>query len=621
MKMKHLLKKAFLLLALIGGTNSAWAADEVVLFSTDFSDASWSTYTSESPITAKSTVNGIYFNCADYVTNNALKFNGGGNASGARYCAIHVTGVNGSVKITVNYNAKARAKYRIVEETGYTTGMGESTDPGANNDHNTIVNYNMTGEGDELTFYFYQQGSGAPNIVNDITITTPDKSVQQYTATFANGGHGTAPSSIKGASVTLPTLGESWYTNTGWVADQDVKVNDETVTAGTTIDCGTAVAMSANTTFTAQWTTGDLPYVEGVKFASKPASALNVASETATNGYVTYIYQSLRPAGTKDWATENGGGSASGQKWTVPEGSPFVGNSEGVNVTSVQASAKTYTVLFTGTTEVQVIGNSRKDGVYVSAMLVDYTSTPSIVETKTIGNLGSDAAITIASEDVLKFEDLDDSKTYAIFFYAADGQNSLLYEIAFKQLTSVVSANITSAGWATLYTDKALDFSGVEGLTAYTATCSEGVVALAPVDNVPANTGVVLKGAEGNYNIPVIASSETAQGHLKGSATEATAYNAFTGFTLYVLTSVGANVQFNPVTSGSIAAGKAYLKVDGGTSSARPMEVVFADEILTGINEAKSEIKAAKEGKFVVDGKLRIFSKGKMFNANGQLVK
>ena len=119
----------------------------------------------------------------------------------------------------------------------------------------------------------------------------------------------------------------------------------------------------------------------------------------------------------------------------------------------------------------------------------------------------------------------------------------------------------------------------------------------------------------------MIASSSTAQGNLKGSATEATAYNAFDGFTLYVLTAVGENVQFNPVTSGSIAAGKAFLKIKGGASYARPMEVVFADEILTGINEAKSEIKAAKEGKFVVDGKLRIFSKGKMFNANGQLVK
>jgi hypothetical protein len=189
-----------------------------------------------------------------------------------------------------------------------------------------------------------------------------------------------------------------------------------------------------------------------------------------------------------------------------------------------------------------------------------------------------------------------------------------------KKMTSV-PATISAVGWATLYTPYALDFSAVEGLTAYTATCSENVVTLTPVDNVPANTGVVLKGAEGNYMIPLTASSTTAQGHLKGSATAATTWNAYDGYNLYVLTSVdeGVNVQFNPVISGSIAAGKAFLKVSGGASSAHAMNVVFADDV-TGISEAKAGF-AAKVGKFIEDGKLMILKKGMKFNANGQLVK
>ncbi len=190
-----------------------------------------------------------------------------------------------------------------------------------------------------------------------------------------------------------------------------------------------------------------------------------------------------------------------------------------------------------------------------------------------------------------------------------------------KKMTSV-PATITAVGWATLYTPYALDFTGVDGLTAYTATCTENVVTLTPVDNVPANTGVVLKGAANTYSIPLTASSTTAQGHLKGSATAATAWNAYDGYNLYVLTSVdnGANVQFNPVISGSIAAGKAFLKVNGGASSAHAMTVVFADDV-TGISEAKSGVKAAKVSKFIEDGKLMILKKGKKFNANGQLVK
>lgn len=49
----------------------------------------------------------------------------------------------------------------------------------------------------------------------------------------------------------------------------------------------------------------------------------------------------------------------------------------------------------------------------------------------------------------------------------------LLSMTAWAQET--VSVNVTDAGWATLYTDKALDFSGVSGLKAYTATLYDEV--------------------------------------------------------------------------------------------------------------------------------------------------
>ena len=159
-------------------------------------------------------------------------------------------------------------------------------------------------------------------------------------------------------------------------------------------------------------------------------------------------------------------------------------------------------------------------------------------------------------------------------------------------LVSLVSlpATVTSAGWATLYTPYALDFSSLsEDLTAYTATCTESTVTLTKVSTVPAGTGVVLKGAAKNYDIPVIASSETDKGHLLGSATEATAYNAYDGYTLYMLKMVNEKAQFVPMTSGSLAAGKAYLKIASGNSSlARSLNVVFADET-TGIQTVQGE--------------------------------
>lgn len=161
----------------------------------------------------------------------------------------------------------------------------------------------------------------------------------------------------------------------------------------------------------------------------------------------------------------------------------------------------------------------------------------------------------------------------------------------FDAVNSVVPVTITSAGWATLYTPYAIDFSTVEGLEAYTATMSDNTVTLSKVNNVPAGTGVVLKGEAKDYNIPVTANSETEKGSLEGSATEATAYDAFSGYKLYMLKKVGDNVQFVPMTSGSLAKGKAYLKIaqdNAGSGEAKALSVVFVNEP-TGIKSVNSD--------------------------------
>jgi hypothetical protein len=150
----------------------------------------------------------------------------------------------------------------------------------------------------------------------------------------------------------------------------------------------------------------------------------------------------------------------------------------------------------------------------------------------------------------------------------------------YMTLTPKVSQTIAAAGWASLFTPYALDFSGVTGLTAYTATVSGTTVTLTKVENVPANTGVVLKGAADNYSIPVIASSSTAKGDLKGSTTDDKAYD--TSYDYYYLAINGSgDAQFKKLTSGSIAAGKAYLQLT--PSAARELSIVFDDET-TGIH-------------------------------------
>ncbi|MCK8620823.1 hypothetical protein [Prevotella sp. E13-27] len=197
---------------------------------------------------------------------------------------------------------------------------------------------------------------------------------------------------------------------------------------------------------------------------------------------------------------------------------------------------------------------------------------------------------------------LSASKSERTMYYYCTSYTNNYGRINYIHVYTQQSVSIGSTGWATLYTPCALDFSGVKGLTAYTATCESSTVTLTKVNNVPAGTGVILKGTPNtNYDIPAAGSSSTDKGHLTGAFFTATAYDAFTdpAYTIYALTSEngGATVQFNPITSGEIAAGKAFLKIsDGASALGRSMNVVFADET-TGI---KNLTPTLSEGEKVV---------------------
>jgi hypothetical protein len=177
---------------------------------------------------------------------------------------------------------------------------------------------------------------------------------------------------------------------------------------------------------------------------------------------------------------------------------------------------------------------------------------------------------------------------------------------------------VTDAGWATFYTPFALDFTKEDDyytpgeLTAYTAKLENGMVVLTKVDNVPAETGVVLKADEGDYYVPVAASSTTNKGDLMGSLTADIDVEDFDGLNFYVLSMNGDNeAQFRRADSGYIPAGKAYLPM--GNGDARLLELAFDDA--TGIATVDvhvdvplydlqgRRVKTAKKGIYVVDGK------------------
>lgn len=193
----------------------------------------------------------------------------------------------------------------------------------------------------------------------------------------------------------------------------------------------------------------------------------------------------------------------------------------------------------------------------------------------------------------IQFTMLDGSNVYATAATTSQsfGQYSNIRKIEIFT-PAHATIEVTDAGWATYYTPFALDFTKEDDyytpgeLTAYTAKLVNGEVVLTKVDNVPAETGVVLKAAEGNYYVPVTASSTTDKGDLRGSLTEDIDYDQFDEeYDLYVLGINGDDqAQFQLATSGTLPAGKAYLLVSQELE-ARVLNVVVADSETTGVSE------------------------------------
>ncbi len=241
----------------------------------------------------------------------------------------------------------------------------------------------------------------------------------------------------------------------------------------------------------------------------------------------------------------------------------------------------------------------------------DYSST---VTTIPMGAIGTEVQNTNNTPDIRIFP-LDNVEG-TITFQESSGQ---LCYVAVLDIIEPISVEIGSTGYATLYSEHALDFSAATpaGLTASTVTLNtENTQAnLTNVDDVPANTGVVLQGTAGQtYTIPVIASSSTGKGILKGSTSETTNGNG----NIYVLNKVGDAVGFYKLSAtGTLAAGKAYLEIDAGAGAPAFLPFFFGTEAteissvrVNSIDTNKAaynlqgqRVMQPRKGLYIIDGK------------------
>ena len=192
----------------------------------------------------------------------------------------------------------------------------------------------------------------------------------------------------------------------------------------------------------------------------------------------------------------------------------------------------------------------------------------------------------------------------------------------FCTTVSDMPVKISAAGWTTFCADVALDFSGT-GVNAYIITGNSGsaITKSDVLETVPANTPLLLNATEGNYNIPVVASSSTdVSGNLLKAGTGA-AVSAEGGKTKYVLAAVGepAVATFLRIneTPATVPVGKAYLEFSGAVP-APSLRIVEEDQNATGIDNIEASDKAVK---FIENGRILIKKNGIVYDALGRIVK
>lgn len=168
-------------------------------------------------------------------------------------------------------------------------------------------------------------------------------------------------------------------------------------------------------------------------------------------------------------------------------------------------------------------------------------------------------------------------------YYAHDQQDIQLFK---KVEEDCIPVTITSAGAASFSSKYALDFSKVSELTAYKATSkSDSYVHLDEVEQVPAGAGVIVKGAEGLYSVPVVTGdvAELEGNLLVGTAeAEYTVGDDYGKVFKYVKTNAGVVGFQKAKVDWTCQAGHAYLMLS--ETSAREFIGIFDEDISTGIN-------------------------------------
>ena len=353
---------------------------------------------------------------------------------------------------------------------------------------------------------------------------------------------------------------------------------------------------------------------------SKTYSAISL-STTGISGTITSV------------AVNTSGGTGIAGTVAVSVGSTSFQSNNKTTV-SLTATATSYT--FTGKESGEIViswEQTTTKAIYVKSITVTYStddsSTPSIsaknVEiayNATSGAIGYSMAnangnvsasvttgkewLTLGTidEDEVHFtcsantENTARTATVTLTYTEADDKVVTVTQLAAPFVESIL-VTIGSTGWATFSSAYALDFEHAtpDGLMAYMVTGVSGsaITLSDAVDNVSANTGLLLNGTVGTtFTIPVLASSETSTtGNLMKACVTATTvnYDSNSGYNYVLAANAQGKAEFQLIVDGTygtvnIPAGKAYLAL---TSNPGAPALSIDFDGTTGVNEVRGK--------------------------------
>lgn len=243
------------------------------------------------------------------------------------------------------------------------------------------------------------------------------------------------------------------------------------------------------------------------------------------------------------------------------------------------------------------VAGSHGTVTYGSSSVTNGTQTFSVKE-------GTDVVLTVTPDEGYQLTSLTVNGTERKGDVSGDSLtlSSITGDIAvvakFGAAGNAQQITIGASGMATFCSDSDLDFSTVSGLQAYTGAGfnrETGVLTMLRVSDVPAGTGLVLRGTPGTYEVPYGTSSSIYANLLVGVTTATTLSQTEGGYTNYILSNGSHGVGFYIVSgTGQLSAGKAYLRIPTAQSSNLSRIMMDFDSEATGIENVQRSTESRK---------------------------